>query len=174
MSLAEQQIEQTVTEMLEQRGYEITTEEDETIIATKLDGNEVCVFLDIVPKFNVKSFQATVGRLNKLDIQHGIVIYTKMTPAVKKLLVNTTELKLELETFEECQLRYNITKHRLFPEHTQITIEELAEIKERGINPMKFPVLKTSDPAARFYAFKKGNVIKIVRCNGFTAYRIVK
>jgi DNA-directed RNA polymerase subunit H (RpoH/RPB5) len=173
--MTEQQITQTLSEMLTQRAYVIEEDGgDEHLIAVKPDETKVCAFLEVVTQFNVKAFATHVGRLHTMGVAHGIIVYSNMTPATKKLLLNTTELKLEIETFEAKHLRYNVTKHRLVPVHSKATPEEVADMRTKGINPVKLPVLKLSDRVARFYAFKRGDVIKVKRSTGFVAYRIVK
>jgi len=170
--MADSQIKKTLEELLEQRGYEITEENEESIIAKK-NGEKICAFLETVPKFNMKTFQAYVGRLNELEISHGIVVYEGITSAVKKLLVNTAELNMTIESFDASTLRYNLTFHRLVPPHTKVSDEEATVLKQK-YGATNFPILKSSDAVARFYGFKKGDVIKIIRKTGFVAYRIVR
>jgi len=69
-------------------------------------------------------------------------------------------------------LKINITKHRLVSKHMSVSSEELVEIKKK-IDITKLPVLLTTDPMCKYYAFRKGSVIKIQRKDSMM-YRIVK
>ena len=171
--MTDSQVKQTLTELLQQREYEITEEDEETMMAINAAGEKICAFLETVPKFNVKEFLTYVGRLNALEIDHGIIVYDSITSAAKKLLTNTTELKTTLELFEVSTLRYNLTFHRLVPPHIKVGTEEAKTLKDK-YGAGNFPILKSTDAAARFYGFKKGDVIKIIRATGFVAYRIVR
>jgi len=158
--------------MSSQRGYKTKKETDKHIIALKPDKEKVCVFLTIEPKLNVESFKFYVGKLNEMKISHGIIVYQCITPATKKLINNTNELGIDLEIFPEDRIRFIITNHRLVPKHVKLSQQKAKQFKEKyGTN---FPVLLTTDPVARFYTFKKGDIIEIRRRNGVIAYRIVK
>ena len=91
----------------------------------------------------------------------------------KKLIENSVDIKIELFTQEE--LQYNITKHRLVPKHIKLSSDEAKEFKKTY--GLKHPAMILTDPVSRFYDFKRGDVIKIVRMSGedeFVTYRIVK
>jgi DNA-directed RNA polymerase I, II, and III subunit RPABC1 len=165
----------TVSEMITQRKYDITEDDDDKIIGTNVEGEKIVVFKQPVLKFNVDRFKEYINLLHTMKMNHCIVIYTEsVTPMTKKLITNSVDITIELFTQEE--LQYNITKHRLVPEHIRISPEESKEFKEKfGI---KHPAILGTDPIARFFDYKRGDVIKIVRATGegkrFITYRIVK
>jgi len=169
------QIHQTVTEMMHQRGYIIENDSDNIIMAVKPDGGKICAFLDVVEKFNVDEFKLCVSRLEELNIPHCIIIYNDITPATNKMLANTVNLRLatghrslEIESFLAIDLRVNKTKHRLVPKHEKVPESEAGAIMD------KYPILKVTDPIAKFYGFKRGDLIKITRLDGYIAYRVVR
>ena len=171
--MTEPQITQTLKEMLTQREYKIESETEDFIIAVKPDDQKVCAFLNIAVQFGVKSVGVHIGLLTKMGITHGIIVYTKMTPAVNKLLINTTELKMTIEAFQDKDVRYNLTKHSLVPEHTRVPDAEAKILKKQYMGG-KFPTIKITDPIVKFFAFKRGSIIKVVRKSGFVAYRVVR
>jgi DNA-directed RNA polymerase subunit H (RpoH/RPB5) len=68
--------------------------------------------------------------------------------------------------FHHKNLAFDITKHKLVPPHVKITNKsEINEIKkELKIDSlMKLPVLLRKDAVARFYHYRKGDLIKIIR-----------
>lgn len=169
-------MEKTVIfEMLEQRGYtniEVHSEVDE-VTAVKKDGKIVCVFLSVISKLNVAEIQNKISDLQDRGINHGIIIYSNTpTPTVKNVVSRTSALGIIIELFHTDDLQFNITKHRLVPQHIQLSKEEALEFK--ATYGMSIPVLLRSDPVCRFYDFAKGDIIKVIRKDGFVAYRIVK
>ena len=109
-----------------------------------------------------------------MDVWHCIIVYKdNATPVAKKIVSDSNEMVIEL--FNEDELKYNITKHYLVPLHELVVFENNEEYdifkKKYGNN---LPVILKTDPVARFYGFKKGDIIKVTRKNGYIAYRIVK
>ena len=164
----------TCLEMLQQRKYKIMEKEDPTrILATKPDGKPMVVFFTDVPKFNVKNVQVYISAMNDMDIFHSIIVYKdSVTAFTRKAVTKSIEMKLEL--FAEEDLRYNITKHRLQPVFEKLPTKE-AEVfkKEFGL---KFGVMRSDDPIARFYAYNRGDVIRVTRggASKFVTYRLVR
>lgn len=153
-------IRKTSIEMFEQRGYNIIEDKEDSIIAIKENGEQVCIFFYNLPKFNIKVVQMYISIIKESDIQHGIIVYNGViTPMAKKVINSTDDISIEL--FTENELQYNITKHRLVPLHVKVSETEAAGLKKTF--GTKFPVLLKSDPVARFYGFNKGDFIKIIR-----------
>ena len=169
----------TCIEMLEQRGYMILDQDDERILGmreNKISKKEeqICVFFTNNNKFNVESIQEYISNMKKMEINHCIIVYRdNATPVAKKIVEEAIDFHIEL--FTEDELQYNLTKHYLVPKH------EIAYKKNTvGCSNFKkkygtdLPVIMKSDPVCRFYNFDKGDVIKIIRRNGYIMYRIVK
>ena len=166
---------QTVIEMITQRGYKITeSDDDDKIIGINSAGESIVVFTQPVIKFNVDRVKEYISLLHKMGMNHCILIYTEsVTSMTKKLIENSVDIKIELFTSEE--LQYNVTKHRLVPQHIKLSPSEAKEFKK--VYGLKHPAILRTDPIARFYDFNRGDVIKIVRINGedkFVTYRIMK
>lgn len=161
-------------EMIIQRNYEIIDKDDERILAKKPDGNLMCIFLTNSSKFNVDSIQEYILMMRKMNLWHSIIVYKdNVTPVAKKIISDTKDFKIEL--FQEEELQYNITKHYLVPSHSiygKKDSKESIEFKKKYSD--NFPVILKSDPVSRFYAYEKGDVIKITRSNGYVTFRIVK
>jgi DNA-directed RNA polymerase I, II, and III subunit RPABC1 len=179
---------ETLKEMITQRGYAIedsndmNTDDDmddgiQTITGTRLYNkklDKIIIFATPISKFNVDRVKEFVSILNTVDINHCICVYTDtVTSMAQKLIENTTEFQIELFTLQE--LQYNITKHILVPTHICLTDEESKEFRKQfGI---RFPVILTTDPVCKFYNFKRGGIIKIIRKsndNEYITQRIVK
>jgi len=174
---------ETLKEMIIQRGYTIEDQEDQdeddlqTITGTRLQNkknDKIIIFLTPIAKFNVDRVKEFVSILNTVHINHCICVYTDtVTSMAQKLIENTTDFQIELFTLRE--LQYNITKHVLVPIHICLTDEESVEFRKKF--GTRFPVILKADPICKFYNFKRGDVIKIIRKsndNEYITHRIVK
>lgn len=160
---------QTVIEMITQRGYEVIKEDDNTIIVQKKK-KKICLFKNIVGKCNTEHIKICLAYMNKIDVNHCILIYSTMLTSMAKKLIHQASETLEVFTMEE--LQYNITKHRLVPKHVGLSPKNSKIFKEKYGN--KFPAMLKSDPVSRFYNYPRGTVVKVIRLDGYIAYRIVK
>ena len=165
----------TATEMIIQRGYEITDIDDDKIIGINKDNKQIVIFTQQVAKFNIDRAKEYIGLLYKIGMDHCIIIYIEsVTTMTKKLVENSIDVKIELFTQEE--LQYNITKHRLVPKHIRLSPEKATKFK--ALYGIKLPTLLRTDPISRFYNYQRGDIIKIIRKNSIgdetISYRIVK
>jgi DNA-directed RNA polymerase I, II, and III subunit RPABC1 len=162
-------VRKTCCEMLEQRGYTVVQIEEDIIIGDSQD-ERIIVFYnkESITIANIKEY---VGFMDKSGLKHAIIVYNNtITPQANKTIA--TLPNMEIEIFLERSLLYNITKHRLVPEHVNLSPAETLIFKKKyGI---KLPVIKRTDAISRFYNYKPGDVIKITRNDGIVAYRIVK
>lgn len=68
--------------------------------------------------------------------------------------------------FHYKNLGFDITKHRLVPEHIKITSDTEKSIIKKNLkidSLLKLPVLPRTDAIARFYHYRRGDLIKIIR-----------
>lgn len=162
---------QTCIEIFTQRGYEITSQDEEQISAIKQNGEEIYAFLSEIPKFNTDRAQEYIGLMYELGIKHSLLVYkNSITSAAKKIEQNLPDMKIELFSLEE--LQYNITKHRLQPKFECLPKKEADDFKKKY--GTRFAIMLKSDPISRFYGYQPGNVIKVTRKNGYVTFRIVR
>lgn len=162
----------TCIEIFEQRGYSILETDDERILAIKPDGYQICAFLtNTTKKLNINVIQECIYSMKQMEINHAFIIYKEFaTPVAKKVIEDSDKMVIEL--FSEDELQYNCTKHYLVPKHELLYKKDTEEAKEFRKN--KFPLMLKTDPIARFYGYKAGDIIKITRKNGTIMYRIVR
>jgi len=177
---------QTVSEMITQREYNITSEDNEKIIATNEKKECIIAYKIPVSKFNVDRFKEYVSKLEQLNeknknikYNHIILVYIDcITPTGKKMIIESIDIIFELFSIDE--LQFNITKHRLVPLHQKLNEDDSKLFKEKY--GLKYQAILTSDPIVRFYNYKRGDIIRIFRPvkintndNQYSiAYRIVK
>lgn len=161
---------QTVQEMLSQRGYLIDEEDDKVILAHKQD-HKLCVFFNSSSKLNCDKIEEYIQILKQAEIDHSIIVYKEsVTSMAKKIIDQMNDFTMEL--FHEKDMMFNITKHRLVPEHVSLTEKDTQEFKQQF--GTQIPVLLRTDPVCRFYNFQKGDIIKVTRQGSYVSYRIVK
>ena len=166
-------IKKNCIDMINQRGYNIDNINDDVIMCTKQNGKKLWLFLNIIQKFNVNKYQEYITVSYKNNIKHIIIIANKITPNIRKIIKNNTNLDVKIETFYEDEMKYNITKHVLVPQHILLSSSESSELKDKyGVN--NFPYILKNDPVCRFYNFPVDSIIKIIRKNNDIVYRIVK
>ena len=159
----------TLLEMLKQRGCTII--DIDSFIAMKPDGKQLIVFFNEASSFDTKNMKEIITVMNETYIMHSIVVYKhKVTPSVKGNLSQLDDMKIELFAVED--LQYNITKHRLQPIFEKLDDEEAIQFKKKY--GTQFGILRYDRPISRFYDYKKNDVIRIIRKDGYITYRIVK
>ncbi len=76
------------------------------------------------------------------------------------------ETQINIQYFDLDETLFNITKHVLVPKHEVITDEKtISELVERYNikSKLQFPIILKTDPVARYFGVKPGNLVKITR-----------
>eukprot|EP00053_Salpingoeca_punica_P004701 m.50457 g.50457 ORF g.50457 m.50457 type:complete len:212 (+) comp12907_c0_seq1:241-876(+) len=117
------------------------------------------------PKIGVKSIRNCVIRMDETSVKRAlIVLQSGMTPSAKKALLECAESGQLIQPFEEEELIVNITKHELVPRHVLLNEEEKADLLLRyKLKEQQLPRIKAADPVVRYYGYKRGQVVKIIR-----------
>ncbi|XP_061352887.1 DNA-directed RNA polymerase V subunit 5C [Gastrolobium bilobum] len=192
------QCRRTVLEMLRDRGYDIPNSELTRSISEfrSLFGQEpnpealrirvslsthpfhkvLVVFTgtSVVTKATILGIYGQITneeRLNRLII----VVQSKMTAFARKELETCP---LEVEIIEMNDMLFNITKHVLQPKYEVLTDDEKrALLMKYNVEEKQLPYMLKTDPIARYYALRKGQVIKITHkgdlVDSLVAYRCV-
>lgn len=78
----------------------------------------------------------------------------------------TSSLNVPIEVHTLNRLQFNITKHSLVPKHEVIrdkrVIDDLVEMYKLK-SKMQFPLILKTDPMAKYYGLKSGDIVKITR-----------
>jgi len=191
-------VRKTCIEMLEDRGFEVSDEdknmnyEDFTnrleenaiqLIATYRNNPIKMAYVTFI--LDAKSFSKKdlVALKTHMDEKYPtnemtvIIVQDKQTPQITKELLND-EYKL-YEIFSMKNLMFNITHHEIVPRHIILNQEEIEEmLKIFKTTRAQLPKLLTTDPVAKYYGMKAGDVCKIIRQSPMTGesyyYRILK
>ena len=108
--------------------------------------------------------------LDKYKDHYRFIIVSKITPKAYKQFIEYNNL----EVFFDDDLLVNKIDHVFVPKHILLTQEEQDQIrKEYGFKRIEIGIIKESDPIARYYNLKPGQIIRIERPSvnsGITVY----
>ncbi|KAH9413666.1 DNA-directed RNA polymerases I, II, and III subunit RPABC1 [Dermatophagoides pteronyssinus] len=147
---------------------------DPTVLLT----DQMFVFFPDEPKIGIKTVKNYCHRMQEENITRAIIVVQQgMTPSAKQALVDMLP-KYIIEQFLESELLINITEHELVPQHIILTVEEKAELLARyKLKESQLMRIQASDPVARYYGLKRGQVVKIIRpsetAGRYISYRLV-
>jgi len=185
-------------EMLEDRGFEVS-EEDKNMnyedFTNRLEENAIqliavhrnnpikmayVTFILDAKSFSKKdliALKALIDEKYPTNEMTVIIVQDKQTPQIAKELLND-EYKL-YEIFSMKNLMFNITHHEIVPKHIILSQEEIELMLKRfKTTRAQLPKLLTTDPVAKYYGMKAGDVCKIIRQSPMTGesyyYRILK
>lgn len=192
-------VRKTVLEMLKDRGYDIPKKYiislDEFSLlydinninfgVLKKDGTKMYVaFYNENKNFGKNELKDLVQKIKKeyndVNINIIIILRNKENPSVRREMKFSQYHNIEL--FIQKNLTFNLTHHELVPKHIILSEDEKNEVfKKYNINndqATQFPKIFFTDPVAKYYGAKKGQMFKILRKSPFTGeakyYRIVK
>lgn len=174
---------QILSEMITDRGFIIDNDEnseksDEIEQADKpysfkahnLSNDRLLCFITNDDKLNIQGIKDKISILNRENATRCIIVYKSTITSSAKKSLDTVNYRFELFALHE--LQFNVTKHRLVPRHEHVTPSEKDELSKNYKG--KLPILLQTDVISRYYAFEKGDYIRITRKNGSIVYRIVK
>ena len=82
--------------------------------------------------------------------------------------------RLTYEVFPIQNLLFNISRHSFVPKHEILSSEEALDIQKRYAikNKSQFPIILKTDPVARYYDIKAGQLVNITRASTATGENI--
>lgn len=174
----------TILEILESRGFDIPEEDhleldefldwagedDEKTIRNALTltyqkkDEKIVVYWPIEPNLG-SNVKLIYNEMVNLGIKRVIiVINTKVTSQSNNFIRAIARLGYILDIFTLAETQFNISKHRLVPEHTICSFQEKRKLlADYSVKQQQLPYIKNTDVMVRHLGAKKGQVIKIIR-----------
>ncbi|KAI8831163.1 RNA polymerase [Chytriomyces cf. hyalinus JEL632] len=147
------------------------------LVEHKDDHEQLLVFFTDEETVGIKPIKKVCERMMQQSIMKAILIYReKLTPSSNKVIMEMAP-KYDIQLFKEAELMVNITHHSLVPKHNLLSKEEKATLLARyRLKDSQLPRIMQSDPVARYYGLKRGQVVKITRpsetAGRYNTYRI--
>ncbi|CAH2069579.1 unnamed protein product [Thlaspi arvense] len=127
--------------------------------------DKIYVFYPEGPKVGVPVIKKDVVMKMRDDkVPRGIVVVPlPITGAARSALLEINKV-LTIEVFEEAELVTNITEHKLINKYYVLDNQAKKELlKKYTVQDTQLPRILVSDPVARYYGLKRGQVVKIRR-----------
>jgi DNA-directed RNA polymerase I, II, and III subunit RPABC1 len=186
MTTKENNPRKVILKMLIIRGYFINDPEDfissqdEEFLTYKINDEDSKIFV-FFPKINTKVGVFTIRQYIK-EMQDNevnqaiIVVKDAITAFAKQVFIEAKPLVIEC--FKENELWIDKLSHVLVPKHELISEDEKKELlKIYKAKETQLPKILSSDPVARYFGGRKGQVFKITRpsesSGDYIYYRIV-
>ncbi|XP_055809416.1 DNA-directed RNA polymerases II and IV subunit 5A-like [Solanum dulcamara] len=192
-------VRKTVLEMLNDRGYlvgefeikmskqeflqkygENMKREDLVILKAKCnnDSEQMYVFFPKGAKFGVEEMRPYTERMIKEKVFQAIFVIQQILTSCARSLISEVSTNLHLEIFQEIELLVNVKDHVLVPVHHPLTPEEKKSLLEQyTVKESQLPRIQITDPIARYYGLKRGQIVKIIRpsetAGHYVTYRCV-
>ncbi len=164
----EQRIASGVKEILEFRGFKITTinEDDEfmDVYAEKIgQDNEKKTALARFPK-NPQVGVKTIRILGKLQAEEELDEALLIAEAPLTHYAKKESVKLGIEIISSSNPLFNIFEHKLVPHHIKLSNKEIRSfLINYQVAKHQIPKILESDPAVKAIQAKPGDVLRIVR-----------
>lgn len=162
----------TILEMLRDRKVDVGDTDIEHLNDI-LQADNIKPIIDITSN-NIKIIYYTPLKFKWADVKKffddeepfKLYILIVQEPITQTNIKSINALNLPIEIHLISKLQFNITKHHLVPKHEVITdraeIENILE-KYKLKNKYQLPIILKTDPVARYYGMKNGDVVKIIR-----------
>lgn len=164
----------TTVEMLGDRGYTVSTTLAEmkqniasgapTAQGVNDDGDECFLFVDKEERTGVK----TVRTLMEERPRGRFVVVSAdgPTPFTRREFTRRegTDGPLRVQFFRAKELVHNVTRHAIVPKHEAVPATEVEGIKRQFcILDGQWPIILTTDPVVRWYAWAPDTIVRIHR-----------
>jgi DNA-directed RNA polymerases I, II, and III subunit RPABC1 len=125
----------------------------------------------------VKPIKVYTDHMKTQGVRNAIMVLRQGITPFAKQAVQEMSGEYDIEHFREAELLVDITEHQLVPEHLVLNNAEKTELLGRyRLKEFQLPRIQPTDPVARYYGMKRGQIVKIIRpsetAGRYVTYRI--
>ena len=157
---------ENVLQMCKDRGYHLLDRREHEIITDKC---YIIFTRDI--KINISYIKELTHMMAEQELQHVIVVYNGSI-TINNQNIREIQQIYNIEFFTEKMFMYNLMQHGLVPKHVLVLPSDKHYDKLRG-EAANLPHILATDPVAKYYNFKQGDILRIYRHDNTHAYRLV-
>ncbi|XP_010465688.1 PREDICTED: DNA-directed RNA polymerases II and IV subunit 5A-like [Camelina sativa] len=180
-SIEDSEITMTLGEFIEKYGDDFKRKALNTLKAKKNDDNEkLYIFFPNKSKVGVADMKKYTNKLKSDNVFRAILVVQdiKDFSSFAQLSIREIYPKFHIEVFQEGELLVNVKNHVFVPEHQALTTDEKKTFLERyTVKENQLPKIHVTDPIARYFGLKLGEVVKITRLSEtsgrYVTYRFV-
>lgn len=159
----------------------ISDDNDDMEYTINLDRNENYNTLISNKKVHIKIFDYKIASVNKTspigefltkyNNEYKFLVVYDINPKSEKNILDAYSPNIEI--FKFSKLKSDITEHDMVPQHIVMGKEEGEAVMETyRARKRDMPLIKTTDPVAKYYNMKPGEIVKIIRPSPITCYSI--
>lgn len=148
------------------------------VVPQPTEEHQLGVFFPDSSKIGISDVREIYKTMSDQSLTRALVIVKgSMTPSAKKALTEEHH-EISIQAFMENELVVNITQHEMVPKHEPMTTAEKKELLKRyKLTENQLPRIKLSDPVAKYYGLRRGQVVRIMRpsptAGRYVTYRLV-
>ncbi|KAK9716376.1 hypothetical protein RND81_06G229000 [Saponaria officinalis] len=167
----------TVMEMLNDRGYlvsDLTMTKEHFIesyddnfsshfCVTKRadDTDQILVLFTAV--LSTQTVRETKSQMEREGVHTVIFVVRRHMTSIARTMCESSA-KVHFEIFMETELLFNVTKHKMVPKHQLLTEDEKKSLLLKyTLTESEIPRIQVTDPIAKYYGLRRGQVLKIAR-----------
>ena len=140
----------------------------------------ILAFFPPEPKLRIGPVREICDYAKDCRASHFIIVFTEQITSFTKTHIThyRVDNNVKIETFSLPQLQFNVVEHEMVPPHKLLKDDEKREVlKKYRVTPEQLPRILLSDPIAKYYGARVGQVFEITNASplGFfyPSYRIV-
>ena len=165
----------TLSELFVDRGY-LPIEDKDVMVNMFVRCNDACEVREQNINILFISSNQTLQKANnkKWDFQEKLVREKALGIIVSGIQGSDLpeDYEEDFNEFNITSLQYNITKHRLVPTHKILEGRERRDVLSK-YRVSEMPVLFRTDPVAKWYGMREGDICRVTRSR-YTTYRYIR
>lgn len=158
--------------------YGCSVRRDQLSLFGRKDDGGIMVFFPTDAKVGVKPIRDVCLKMSANNVWKAIlVVQHSVTPFASQELRKLSS-QFAIEVFTDAELMFNVSHHMWVPPHSVLSKAQKREVLEKlRCKESQLPRILTTDPVARYYGLKRGQVCQIDRpsetAGKYILYRLV-